>query len=143
VGGLFRGKGGIDTNLAWLSDFEFVMNPKAVRHWGVSFMQALNSMRMPKGFAAGGLNLSGIGDRITQTIRSATAIPAYATGGLNLAPARAVASAGGGDRFRTPVNINIGGSTYTTMADDDVARALKRVATQKSFSTAGKRQEFI
>lgn len=41
-GGLFRGKKGKDTNLAWMTDNEYVMNPKAVAHYGVSFMEAVN-----------------------------------------------------------------------------------------------------
>jgi phage-related protein len=55
-GGQFRGKPGIDTNLAWLTDEEFVMKRSAVRHWGVGFMNMINNMRNPfRGYSTGGL----------------------------------------------------------------------------------------
>ena len=41
-GGLVTGKKGKDKIQAWLSDKEYVMNPKAVQHYGVGFMEAVN-----------------------------------------------------------------------------------------------------
>lgn len=58
-GGLFRGRGGVDTNLAWLSDLEYIINPSAVKKYGAGFLDLINSMRFPiRGFAAGGLNIT-------------------------------------------------------------------------------------
>ncbi len=56
TGGLIRGQGGPkgDQIPAFLSDFEFVHNADAVAHYGVDFMHAINSMRLPK-FNVGGL----------------------------------------------------------------------------------------
>lgn len=65
-GGLFRGKPGRDTNLAWLTDKEFVMRVPAVRKYGLSFMRAINAGRLPK------FNLGGAGrwhDQIARPVR--------------------------------------------------------------------------
>ena len=71
TGGLFIGHhGGIDSNLAWLTSGEFVVSVNAVRHWGVDFLHAINSMKMPR-FAAGGLVPSAIAS--SAAARSASA----------------------------------------------------------------------
>jgi phage-related protein len=56
VGGIVSGPGtGIsDSILSWLSNGEFVIKARAVKHWGLDALQALNGLRMPR-FAAGGL----------------------------------------------------------------------------------------
>lgn len=61
-GGLFRGRPGMDTNLAWLTHLEYIMNPAAVKKYGIDFMHMINSLQFPiRGFAGGGLNLAPIG----------------------------------------------------------------------------------
>jgi hypothetical protein len=56
TGGLFVGRhGGIDTNLAYLTSGEFIMNTAAVQKYGVAAMHSINSMQAPR-FAMGGLN---------------------------------------------------------------------------------------
>jgi len=62
IGG--RGTGTSDSNLIWASRGEFVMRYDAVRKWGVSFMEAINSGLDPFRFNLGGQ------------------IPRFATGGL-------------------------------------------------------------
>lgn len=54
-GGKVRGPGTAtsDSIPAWLSDGEFVLRARAVRHYGKDFLDALNSMRLPR-FATGG-----------------------------------------------------------------------------------------
>jgi hypothetical protein len=52
IGG--RGTGTSDSNLAWLSRGEFVINAAMVRRFGASFFAALNAGMIP-GFALGGL----------------------------------------------------------------------------------------
>lgn len=74
-GGLFRGRPGIDKNLALLSDEEFIIKRKAVKHWGLGFMHAINNMRNPfRGFNAGGL--------VSPMMQTAP-IASFAGGGLN------------------------------------------------------------
>lgn len=45
---------GTDTTPAWLTPGEFVQRKKAVDHYGLPFMNAINSMKFPKYFAGGG-----------------------------------------------------------------------------------------
>ena len=54
---MVRGAGSTtsDSILAWLSNKEFVVNAKAVSHYGPEFFAALNAMRLPMGFNMGGL----------------------------------------------------------------------------------------
>jgi hypothetical protein len=56
-GGTVRGPGSStsDSILARLSNGEFVMQARAVEHWGPRFMAALNGLQNPFGFAQGGL----------------------------------------------------------------------------------------
>jgi hypothetical protein len=53
-----RGTGTSDSILAWLSDGEYVIKARAVRHYGNEVLSAINSMRLPKNsfrkFATGG-----------------------------------------------------------------------------------------
>lgn len=51
VGGFIRGPGSStsDSIPAWLSDGEFVVNAKAVGHYGVGFLKQLNAMRLHAG----------------------------------------------------------------------------------------------
>lgn len=123
TGGLFRGKPGRDTNLAWLSDLEFVMRPEAVRRYGVGFMHMINSLRFPsKGFALGGL-VEGLGR---------PAIPAFASGGLNLAAAAAIQ---GG----TPFTLVIGNETFGGLtADDHAAHRLIRFGRKHNRASGGR-----
>lgn len=48
-----RGTGTSDSIPMWGSNGEFMLKARAVKHWGLDFLYALNSMRMPA-FAAGG-----------------------------------------------------------------------------------------
>lgn len=66
TGGLFQGKPGIDTNLAWLTDLEYIMNPLATRGWGVGFMHMVNTM-----------NVDGVAKYL------GNALGKFSTGGLN------------------------------------------------------------
>lgn len=45
---------GTDTTPAWLTPGEFVQRKKAVDHYGLPFMNAINSMKFPKYMATGG-----------------------------------------------------------------------------------------
>lgn len=126
TGGLFRGKPGKDTNLAWLTDYEFVMRPEAVRKYGVGFLAALNSMKLPldqlRGFSVGGLV-----DGLSRSL----AVPTFATGGLNLAPAMA-------SRGR-PITLVLDGRSFGGLsASDDAAESLIRYARKRGLASAGR-----
>jgi len=125
-GGRVRGRGTStsDSILALLSNNEFVVNAKAVGHYGVDFMRALNSMQLPKGFSMGGL-ASALGHSLRPL-----AMPRFAVGGL------ALARAGGGGR---PVTLNIGGETFNMTASDDVAESLSRFAIKRRTRSLGRK----
>jgi hypothetical protein len=117
TGGLFRGKPGRDTNMAWLTDYEYVMRPEAVQRYGVAFMHMINSLQFP-GFRMGGLALP--------SLRSAP-VPAFAGGGLNR-------SAGA---TRT-LNITLGDQTFRGLsAPEHVAQQLERAAINRQSSATG------
>lgn len=60
VSGLHPGKPkGTDVIPAWLSDGEFVTKQKAVSHYGLPFMNAVNNLQFPKYLAAGSGSSSG------------------------------------------------------------------------------------
>jgi hypothetical protein len=126
-GGYVRGPGTTTSDSIWakLSDQEFVMRAKAVKHYGVGFMRMLNSMRVPadafRGFANGGLV-----ERLSPLMPP---IPRFNEGGLVAAPA-----SGG-----RPVNLNIGGERFALTADDDTAARLERFAINKATRSAGRK----
>lgn len=100
-----------DSIPAWLSVNEFVMRAKAVRHYGAAFMSRLNSLSIPRyGFAQGGGFLT------------SAAVPAFA-------------SAGSTGR---PINLSIGGSTFSVTATEDVANKLVAFARAADARSAGR-----
>lgn len=74
-GGLVRGPGTgtSDSMLARVSNGEFWMQSKAVKHWGVDFMNAINKGILPA-FANGGI-VSNMGSYLNN-------VPRFATGGI-------------------------------------------------------------
>lgn len=45
---------GTDTTAAWLTPGEFVQQKKAVNHYGLPFMNAINNLKFPRYMASGG-----------------------------------------------------------------------------------------
>ncbi|KJS40355.1 MAG: hypothetical protein VR70_05795 [Rhodospirillaceae bacterium BRH_c57] len=105
------GTGTSDSILARLSNGEFVVKARAVREYGVNFLQRLNAMRLPK-FATGGL-ISGLGDRLV----SGLPMP-------SMGPMPDFAGMGGGGR---PITLNIGGESYQVTAAEPEAQRLERL----------------
>jgi hypothetical protein len=136
-GGLFRGRPGIDANLAWLSDYEFVVRPEAVRHYGIPLLQALNAMQLRfDGFRAGGLNVMHRmaafrdGGIVLPQIR----VPAFAAGGI-----AGDKSPRSGSSSR-PFTIVIGGQSFGGLtAPEDTAKALERAAIRQQLTATGVR----
>lgn len=113
-GGLFRGRSGIDTNLAWLSDGEFVIRAAAVQRYGIGLLNLINGMAFP-GFRMGGLAMP-----------SRMPVPAFAAGGLNRS-----------SNSRT-LNLTIGGETFRGLsAPEHVAQQLERAAISRQTSSTG------
>lgn len=113
-GGLFRGRSGVDTNLAWLSDGEFIIRAAAVQRYGLGLLNLINSMQFP-GFHMGGMMLP-----------RAMPVPAFAAGGLNRSGSQ-----------RT-LNLTIGGETFRGLsAPEHVAQQLERAAISRQTSTTG------
>jgi hypothetical protein len=125
-GGYIRGPGSgtSDSINARLSNGEFVQRAKAVKHYGVDFMRAINSLRLPKlpGFSMGGL----VGE-----LMPPLPVPGFASGGLVGAPA------GGGGR---PVILNMpGGESFNLTASDGTVDNLTRYANRQIVRGAGRR----
>jgi hypothetical protein len=74
-----------DSIPAWLSNNEFVMKAKAVRHWGTDFMYAINNLQMPQ-FNMGGM----VSNFLPSFMPSFAPVyqPAFAGGGVVSAPAQ-------------------------------------------------------
>ncbi|KAI5914626.1 tape measure protein [Thauera sp. 2A1] len=107
TGGHVRGPGSgtSDSILARLSNGEFVVRAAAVRHYGASFLAALNSMAVPR-FASGGL--------------------------VSSALQPALADSGGGN---TPVVLDMGQlGRFETTAREDVADEIVRMFRRAALS---------
>ena len=131
--GLVRGPGTStsDSILARLSDSEFVVQAKAVAHYGVAFMRAINARRLPKG-ALPGFSLGGLVDGINHSLMALAPVPAYADGGVALADA-----AGGAPAGRS-VTLVLDGQRFGLTAEDDVAEALVTTALRQQRRSGGK-----
>lgn len=120
-GGYIRGPGTTtsDSIPAWLSNREYVIQARAVDHYGPNLFAALNSMRLPKDlfshFAIGGLAKA-----------LSNAMPRYASGGL------ATASAG------RSLTIVLDGQKFGLSGSGDVIDRLERVATMAGIASVGR-----
>lgn len=113
TGGPIRGPGTgtSDSILLWGSNGEFMMRERAVRHYGLEFMNKLNQGRIPR-FATGGA--------IADIPRHVPFIPPMP------AAAEAVGAAG------STLNLSMDGQTYQFQGTDDTIAALARaVRTRK------------
>jgi hypothetical protein len=125
-GGYVRGSGSgtSDSIPAWLSNGEFVIRAAAVRQYGLSFLRAVNGMRLNPG-------------------RMKLGMPAFAMGGLvdtasRLAPIPAVGGAGAmpGASF----NLVIGGEMFPNLyAPENTAAALQRYAASAQTRSLGRK----
>jgi tellurite resistance protein len=120
-----RGTGTSDSILSWLSNGEYVIKAKAVRKFGVDFFNALNGLRMPPGFAAGGL------------VRGASMLlpplPRFAAGGPVLTGA-------GNSGSGRPFSLHIGSDVFNGLtASEDTVDKLERYAVRKQMHSAGRK----
>lgn len=133
-GGLFRGRGGRDANLAWLTDNEFVMQVAAVRKYGLDFMRAINEGR----FTLPAFSFGGLVDGISHSLSSALAIPRFADGGQFELSALAPASAGH-MRVDLSLSSDAGDGVFQVLAPSEVADALGRFVDTARIVSSGRR----
>lgn len=121
-GGPIRGPGTgtSDSILSWLSNGEYVLKARAVRKYGVGFLNALNSMRLPA------FNMGGFVDGLT----SGMGVSPMAMGVMD------GAGSGGGGR---PIHLTIGDETFEMSAPDDVAEKLQKYSMGRQVRSAGRR----
>lgn len=140
-GGYFRGKGGprSDSNLAWISNGEYIVNALATARYR-PLLEAINGMRVSgarmrdlvngfPAFSVGGL-MSGL-----EASMSSVCVPRFAEGGLALAPA-----AGSSGR---PISLSLDGQTFEMVAPDDVAEKLVKAITGRSLRAAGRKPSWM
>ena len=86
AGGAVRGPGTStsDSILSWLSDGEFVVRARAVRHYGADLFRQLNSMTFPRGGLMGGYASGGLVSGSTVPVVAGPAAPAGPYANLNL-----------------------------------------------------------
>jgi len=120
-----------DSIPAWLSHGEWVIQAKAVRKYGHSFMAALNSMRLPKDM------LSKI---LSQGFSTGGFANHFAMGGPVGMPSISLAGGGSATDAQTVVNLTIGRETFNGMiAPKDVADKLVRFAVNERVRSAGRK----
>jgi len=127
-GGMVRGPGTStsDSIRAWLSDGEFVVKARAVKHYGSAFLYALNNMKFPRtpGFNMGGL---------VSAIESISPRTHFATGGLVEASATSAPTG-------RPVILKIGENTFGPMiAGEKTITQLERFVSSKQMRSAGRK----
>jgi hypothetical protein len=120
-GGHVRGPGSTtsDSIMAWLSDFEYVINARAVRHYGADLFGALNAMALPKDF-----------------------MNRFAMGGLARSTGNRLAS-GGQVSSGNSVTLKIDRHTFNMTAGDDTVAAIKRFAVAAQISSTGRKPRFV
>lgn len=120
-GGLFRGRSGVDTNLALLTDGEFIVKRSRVRELGVGFLNRLNQGR---GRFAGAFNTGGL----VGSFAGAGAPVRFAEGGLN-----------GGNAGR-PLTLVIGDQEFNGLTvQDDTANRMSRYASRRGIRSTGRK----
>lgn len=117
TGGPVNGPRGTDRVPIWATAGEFVHNVAAVQHYGVGFMQAINSRSLPR-FALGGL-VSDILPSHAQHFAEGGAVEASSSTG------------------RTPVHLHIGGEQYDLETDGGTATRLTRFSRSKQTRMTG------
>lgn len=110
-GGLVWGKGGIDTNLAWLTSGEYVIRAAAVRAIGLRALDAINA-----------------------------GAPRFASGGLNMGPRLATVSATAAGSSQRTLHLTIEGRSFSGLSiPESTAQSLERFAVHSQIASAGRR----
>lgn len=127
-GGFIRGPGTStsDSILARLSDGEFVLSARAVRHWGLGFIARMNALRNPfSGFSVGGLV-----DGFNQSM-AGLALPRFRDGGFALAPAVS------GSTRTVRLEFQLGNDIFVAQTDEQTVAGLTRAAAKERMLSIG------
>ncbi len=109
-----------DSILAFLSNREFVVNARAVTHYGPDLFAALNAMRLPRDF-----------------------ISRFSMGGLARSLGGNRFAAGGQVRSGNPVVLKIDRQSFNMTAGDDTITQLKRFAVTAQLSSSGRKPRWV
>lgn len=122
TGGIVRGAGSTtsDSILALLSNREFVVNARAVSHYGPEFFAALNAMRLPRDF-----------------------LSRFSMGGLARSLGGNRFASGGQVRSGSPVVLKIDRQSFNMSAGDDTITQLKRFAVTAQLSSSGRKPRWV
>ncbi len=126
-GGPIRGPGTStsDSVLLWGSRGEFMQPARAVRHYGVAFMEAVRTLRLPiPRFATGGL-IDGLSSALMSPLAPALAMPQPAP--VAAGPSRIL-------------NLTIANETFGGLAaDEDTMERLTRFAVRQQLRSSGRK----
>jgi hypothetical protein len=126
-GGSIRGPGAStsDSVLLWGSRGEFMQPARAVRHYGLAFMEAVRTLRLPiPHFATGGL-IDGLSNALMSPLAPALAMPQPAP--VTASPSRIL-------------NLTIGNETFSGLAaDEDTMERLTRFAVRQQLRSSGRK----
>jgi hypothetical protein len=124
-GGYIRGPGSSvsDSIRAWLSNGEFVIRAKAVKHYGPGFFHALNQLKL----AVPRMNMGGLVDGLTNLMPPP----------LRMADGGGPIAVGGGGQ---PLTFVIDGQRFSGLTGTpDAVRELTKWATKSSTTSAGRK----
>lgn len=126
-GGTVRGPGSSTSDSIWarLSDGEFVMRAAAVQRYGVNFMHAINSMRIPH------LNLGGLANNIEASFANMIPVPRFANGGL----VPALTQGGGKQLVSLPLFLN--GKQFSLQGTNDQVKNFTKAAVMSGVASLG------
>lgn len=126
-GGPIRGAGTStsDSVLLWGSRGEFMQPARAVRHYGLAFMEAVRTLRLPiPRFATGGL-IDGLSNALMSPLAPSLAMPQPAP--VAAGPTRIL-------------NLTIGNETFSGLAaDEDTMERLTRFAVRQQLRSSGRK----
>ncbi len=114
-----------DSILLWGSKNEYMLRAKAVRHYGLPFIEGINRMLIPK-FASGGLVGAAAGAVTAPSIID----------NLRLPDVPSVAGSGGGGE--TPINLFLDGQRFQVSAPANTAEEMKRSFARESLKRGGR-----
>ena len=126
-GGPIRGRGTAtsDSVLLWGSRGEFMQPARAVAHYGLAFMEAVRTLRLPiPRFATGGL-IDGLSNALMSPLAPSLAMPQPAA--VAASPSRIL-------------NLTIGKETFSGLAaDEDTMERLTRFAVRQQLRSSGRK----
>jgi hypothetical protein len=141
AGGAIRGRGTGTSDSIWarVSNGEFVQRFAAVRKYGVDFMAAINSLRIPAASVRAlmsGVNFSGFGTELSSAMQPRSS---FAVGGLQTLGA---ALSGNG---MTPIHLHLpnGNAVGPLYGDADAVRAISKAFRAADLRSMGRKPSWV